>query len=61
MFSFLFIKIICYYKQNYFYRGRDNDGDKILEGVEIRLIELLGQLYNFTLEYREATADIAIG
>lgn len=50
------------YQNRYFFsRGRDDDSDKVFEGKEIRLIELLKQVYNFTIEYREATEDTKIG
>ncbi|CAG9855165.1 unnamed protein product [Phyllotreta striolata] len=42
-------------------KGRTIDGEKIFEGVEIRLVNLLSKLYNFTTDYREATEDNNVG
>ncbi|XP_057657728.1 ionotropic receptor 21a [Diorhabda carinulata] len=40
---------------------RTSDGEKIFEGIEIRLVNLLSKLYNFTTDYREATEDTQVG
>lgn len=42
-------------------RERNSDSDKVFEGVEFRLMELLAKLYNFTLDYREATENTQVG
>uniref|UniRef100_A0A6P7GUG1 Ionotropic receptor 21a-like n=1 Tax=Diabrotica virgifera virgifera TaxID=50390 RepID=A0A6P7GUG1_DIAVI len=41
--------------------GRSNEGEKIFEGIEVRLVNLLSKFYNFTTDYREATEDSDVG
>lgn len=43
------------------FRGRDEDGDIIFDGIEVRLVRLLSNQYNFTTDFREAPNDIVLG
>nr|UTN00868.1 ionotropic receptor [Semanotus bifasciatus] len=41
--------------------GRDESGEKIFEGIEYRLIQILAKSYNFTTDFREASDAAIIG
>ncbi|KAG5881915.1 hypothetical protein JTB14_007112 [Gonioctena quinquepunctata] len=42
-------------------KGRNSDGENIFEGIEIRLINMLSKMFNFTTDYQEATEDTLVG
>lgn len=42
-------------------RGRNDNGDYIYEGIELRLIEILSKKFNFTTDYREVSAALTLG
>lgn len=44
-----------------YFRGRNEEGDIIFDGIEVRLVNLLSNLYNFTTDFREAPDDIILG
>lgn len=39
----------------------DNDDNKKWDGIEIRLVQLLAKMYNFTTDFREASMDDMLG
>jgi hypothetical protein len=43
------------------FRGRDEDNDIQWDGIEVRLINLLSRVFNFTTDYREAPRWDSLG
>lgn len=42
-------------------RGKDENDDTTWDGIEVRLVQLLGKMYNFTTDFREASNDDTLG
>lgn len=42
-------------------RGSDENDDTKWDGIEIRLVQLLAKMYNFTTDFREASNDELLG
>lgn len=42
-------------------RGTDENNDAKWDGIEIRLVELLAKMYNFSTDFREASSDELLG
>lgn len=42
-------------------RGTDNNDDAKWDGIEVRLVQLLSKMYNFTTDFREASNDETLG